>query len=64
MGFPGGSVEKNATANAKDMNLITDPGESQMAQSTMHHNQVRAPQVVSLSFEALSFEEVSLSPNH
>ena len=52
MGFPGGSVEKNASANAKDMNLITDPGEPQMAQSTLHHNQVHAPQVVSLSFEA------------
>lgn len=52
MEFPGGPVEKNASANAKDMDLITDLGESQMAQSRLHHNQVHAPQVVSLSFEA------------
>ena len=33
MGFPSGSVEKNPSANAKDMDLITDLGESYMAQS-------------------------------
>ena len=33
MGFLGGSVEKNPSANAKDMDLVTDLGESHMAQS-------------------------------
>ena len=33
MGFLGGSVEKNPSADAKDMYLVTDLGESHMAQS-------------------------------
>ena len=33
MGFLGGSVEKNPSADAKDMDLVTDLGEPHMAQS-------------------------------
>ena len=44
MGFPGGSAVKNTPANARDADLIPDPGRSHVPQSNeIHVSQLLSP---------------------
>ena len=37
-GFPGGSVVKNSPANARDTDLLPDPGRSHKPHSNLSHS--------------------------